>query len=810
MGADRSARIASLCLIRRVMRWLARLISRRPRTGAAAPNNATSFEKTAPVEPTEDRATPITPSVPVDSVMLEHGTDTTDSSRREDQGQTAESTGEPPASAAVVAASHQTCHAAELERPGAEEPQSETAGSSCGLSVTPLPEPDPIQAMPVEPEPISPQAGQVAETSGGSVPVTPTNDQQRRERPSDHNRQPPDRKPEGRPGPSIAPEHRGGRPRVTAYGQRGEQTRERAKQKRLRPELVCWKEGMTWAIGIDVPEESLNADVEVARAQPLEEDPNVPGRWRLEGPLGEASVRWSSSDVPADFPAEPFRIFKLSANANLESGRWMARLTRGRFLLVAPPGWQRDESISGPEFVRPEPVARSDLLAHHVDIDGNEIMGAAFVKPDGTQVQVPSAASGLSLGGHSAQQVDADVGPLFLRDPPVLTGRPYATVVVGDEGPSRGIPRWRTSAERFDDLGTEIQKRGIGWFFLRVYDENGKLIESFDFRYVRDLMNIEVEGGSPIPASDGHVSAMVRFEHTDSCRVYPAAGQSGVKMEARKGETRAVVPPDPRLDVTHWRVEAAGRFLNFALRVERVWWAVSEEDGEHDPAWTDRPLELTDKDFAPTSRRTLVVRLPRDGWASDLRVRFVEDSAYRVPVSPRRAQYAVPLRNLGGHEALAAEARSVPLKLWVKPRDPTRPLGEVEVARVTLGPCDFGRRERYLVLEALRAPRLMSLLSRLRCALPGPTRSLIKELRTDYYRPARRGSAEKRATFVKQALCLLAALLELPETRGAVGRRVSRRWKQRAEVTRERYRDDVVVWNSRLRQQLRGEASVEG
>jgi hypothetical protein len=808
MGADTSARIASLSFIRRVMRWLARLISRRPRTGAAAPKNATSFEKTAPVEPTEDRASSITPSVLVNSVMLEDGTDTTDSSRREDQGQTPKAL----ASLQRVLLSEQAvirpAMEAELEPACTDEPRSETAGSFPGASVTPPPEPGPVQAAPVEPGAFPQRAVQVAETSGGSVSVTPTNDQQRRERRSDHNRQPPDRKGERGPGRSIAPEDRGGHPRGAGDGQREERPRKGGNQNRLRPELVCWREGMTWAIGIDVPEESLNADAEVAQARPLEEDPNVPGRWRLEEPLGEVSVRWSSGDVPADFPAEPFRIFKLSTN--LESGRWMARLTRGRFLLVAPPGWQRDQSISGPEFVRPEPVARTDLLAHHVDIDGNEIIGAAFVKPEGTQVQVPSAASGLALDGHSVQEADADVGPLFLRDPPLLIERPYATVVVGDEGPSRGSRRWRKSAERFDALRTEIHRRGIGWFFLRVYDENEKLIDSFGFRYVRDLMNIEVDGGSPIPASDGHAPAMARFEHTDSCRVYPAAGQSGLKMEARKGETRAVVPPDPRLDVTHWRVEAAGRSVDFALCVERVWWAVSEEDGEDDPAWTDRPLELTEKDFAPTSRRKVVVRFPRDRWVSALRVGFVQDSAYRVLVSPRRAQYAVPLRNLGGHEALAAEARSVPLKLWVEPRDPTHPLGEVEVARVTLGPRDFGRGERYLVLEALRVPRLMSLLSRLRCALPGPTRSLIKELRTDYYRPARRGGAEKRATFVKQALCLLAALLELPETRGAVGRRVSRRWKQRAEVTRERYRDDVVVWNSRLRQQLRGEASVEG
>lgn len=80
-------------------------------------------------------------------------------------------------------------------------PPSDTAESARATSVTPLPQPDPAQAVPVEPEAISPQAGQVAGTSEGSVPVTPTDDEHRSDLPSDHDRWRPDRKGAGGPGP---------------------------------------------------------------------------------------------------------------------------------------------------------------------------------------------------------------------------------------------------------------------------------------------------------------------------------------------------------------------------------------------------------------------------------------------------------------------------------------------------------------------------------------------------------------------------------------------------------------------------------
>lgn len=746
-------------LIRRVAQWLAQFLAGQPRDERREETKSPSAEKTVP----DNR-----------SGVL---------------GTTAITKAEPSSATNVVQA------------PGGYD--KDVTAASDDISPPPTGDGGEERAAESEHRVVSPQMNESGDKSATSGTASPPNDQQQGVPPDDGIQQTPDRKGEQGPGPTILPGNRGGRPRREPGATETQKRPVPAPKRRPAPELVCWREGMTWAVGVEVPEELVGAGAKVTQAQLLEEDPIVLGRYPLVDPLGKVSVCWSSGDATAEFDAESFRIFKLAGN--LETGRRVARLTRGRFLVMAPGDWQCDEGVSEP--VKPEPVARSDfLLAHHFDIVGSEVTKAAFIKPDGTQVQVLSAASGLALDGCPVQLADPDVGPLFLRDPPMLTGGPYATVVVGEEGASRGGRRWRSSAEKFDVLHQRIKNRGIGWFFLRVYDEEDRLLDSFDFRYARDLTAIEVDQGSPMPALNGHAPVSVRFRHAGSYRVGLLTSHSGVKVEARDGETQAVIPADPTSDETRWRLGTADRSLDFTLCVERVWWATSEEGCGQDPEWTDQPLTLAERDLAPTSRRTLVVRLPKAGWASEIRVGFAEDSAYRATTSPRRREYVVALRNLGGHLPKGTGTRGVRLKLWVVRRGSAEPSKhEAEVARVAIESdlCD-------LDLRSFHAPRLMTLLARLRHSLPGATRSPIKELRSEYYRPARRGTTEQRCTFVRQALCLLAVLLELPETAEVAGRGLKQTLKQRSETARERYPADVDAWKSRLSKPLRRHAGAGG
>ena len=84
------------------------------------------------------------------------------------------------------------------------------------------------------------------------------------------------------------------------------------------------------------------------------------------------------------------------------------------------------------------------------------------------------------------------------RPPSVSDTRAWENVgslVVGEEGP--GTHRWRMpfsaiTGQRETAMPDELLARNGGWYFLRVYDKNDHLLESFDFRFATGLYGITI------------------------------------------------------------------------------------------------------------------------------------------------------------------------------------------------------------------------------------------------------------------------------------------------------------------------------
>jgi len=126
-----------------------------------------------------------------------------------------------------------------------------------------------------------------------------------------------------------------------------------------------------------------------------------------------------------------------------------------------------------------------------------------------------------------------------------------------------------------------------------------------------------------------------------------------------------------------------------------------------------------------------------------------------------------PLRNLGEGDALGGEDGACELLLSV--RTPVTEHGPVVVATVQLAENLQEERADRLDLSCLRAPRLMSKMTRLGRNGAAQDRRAVKRLRNTWYRRARRevrrgGSTDTRE-FVRQALALAAALLECEPAR---------------------------------------------
>lgn len=570
----------------------------------------------------------------------------------------------------------------------------------------------------------------------------------------------------------VAPEKRGGRPRGTG-GPADERASapgapDVARVRSSRPELVCWRQGMAWVIGVEVPEELAEQDLRVVDVEGnnLQEDPLHELRFPLMDPLGAVTVRWSyAASIEAErcFDASDHRIFKVARSG--ANGRRVARVTRGNYVVIAPRALSRDEAAGGTAPVAPENVIpeQGKVLAHHLIVEGK---GDSLVLngsgPSRVEVR-PSTATVYELIGNIIEDAHTGAGPLFGREPPRLRTEGAAEsslFVVGVEGPSPR-PRSRQAAVSFDELLDWLDDNEPGWFYVRAYDANDELLESLDFRYVRGLEAIEVDELSPLPASQGHRPAKVVFRVKPGTVVSPVDGPPEIASLDPVRVDGVVLPARPDADRSTWRLSAGtGNCVDVVVHVPRIWWALTASgNAEKSDAWSDRPNMLSADDLRPTSPMHLSVLLPEPGWADEVTVGFRDRPPRRISVPRSERVFYYPLRNLSESDALRGDAGACDLLVSV--RTPVTEHGPVVVATVQLadsGPKE--EREGRLDLSCLRAPRLMSKMTQLGRIGTAQHRRAAKRLRNMWYRKARGGGRAEASEFVRQALALVAALLE--------------------------------------------------
>jgi hypothetical protein len=530
---------------------------------------------------------------------------------------------------------------------------------------------------------------------------------------------------------------------------------------------------MGWVVGVEVPDELVEQDLRVLDADDndLQEDQLHELRWPLMDPLGTVTVRWSDEagmETERCFEASNHRVFKVTRSG--VSGRYVARVTRGNYVVIAPLVLTRDEAVGGTAPVAPENVIpeQARVSAHHLLVEG-EGDGLLLDGSGSSRIEVrPATATRFQLIGNTIKDAHTGAGPLFGREPPrfrVEGAEEPSLLVVGVEGPSLG-PRSRQVAVSFDELRDWLDDNEPGWFYVRAYDANDELIESLDFRYVKGLEAIEVDELSPLPAPEGHRPATVVFRVAPGTMVSPVDGPPEIISLDPAIAEGVVLPARPDAGRSTWRLSAGtGNCVDVVVHVPRIWWALTASGNADEPhAWSDRPNMLSADDLRPTSPMHLSVLLPEPGWADEVTVGFRDGSPRRLPVPRSERVLHYPLRNLGESDALRGAGGTC--DLLVSARTPVTEHGPVVVATVQLTEnLPEEGRARRLDLSCLRAPRLMSKLTQLGRIGAAQDRRAVKRLRNTWYRQASRGGRNETREFVCQALALAAALLEREPTR---------------------------------------------
>ena len=281
-------------------------------------------------------------------------------------------------------------------------------------------------------------------------------------------------------------------------------------------------------------------------------------------------------------------IFKLRKNW-LGEGRKIDGFTSGYFIVIAPTSWDRIGHVP----VEPDGCADIAFRAHYFHREADATDEGLDGFREWSRLPV---VTGIKLKGVSVFD-DSDEGDLFVGNAPSLqSSQKIVWARVGEETGHGWGKNFLPGKQQLPDVLDDRQGR----FFLRVYNLEGKLLDSTTFRYSRNLLRIRVNGTdySPdlgvVPTSSGHLPTEVRFVDADGLIIAPILQPKALQAVVPSGAL--MVPPNPNADCISCTLATDANGVDIVLNVPRVWWRL--EGGRLEPGeWQDTPITMTREEF---------------------------------------------------------------------------------------------------------------------------------------------------------------------------------------------------------------------
>ncbi len=476
----------------------------------------------------------------------------------------------------------------------------------------------------------------------------------------------------------LPPGKRGGRPRGQSNESEKEQGSE-TKPRSLKPEIICWKEGWSWVIGIEVPEE-LESLCVTQNEELLERDNIDESRYHLKQADGIVKVTWTEGSKVLSLIElnRNYLVFKMRKNWK-EPGRLVQRSTNGYYLIVAPQEWERDKEISGDAPVNPESTQLEGYKAYFFYKEQKLNNTVGFIAANGNRIQVESGSPRFQLVGDEIIDASEDMGPLFGGQPPSIQSLDekgwsnVEVIVAGEEG--KGRNRWRTQfspqlAEKEQKLPEELRSRHGGWYFVRIYDNDDNLLESMDFRFMEGLKDIKVHSYSFLPGPSGHQPVRVEFLHKPRCHIRLVKGNpESLQIKHEDELMSAIIPSHPAWDVTDWEIRCDRQKVIVGIMIERIWWNLTEDDSLPATELLDSPLSIRHDSINATSNTAILLWFPKPRWIQTILVGFEKSKSrpYSVEVNDRKIR--IPLREFSDADEIENKTLQVLLRLWLVDRN---------------------------------------------------------------------------------------------------------------------------------------------
>ena len=393
------------------------------------------------------------------------------------------------------------------------------------------------------------------------------------------------------------------------------------------PKLICRKrrESWGWDITLVVPQESNIAEVRQNETSLSVEE----GECQLSGYSGHLSVRFEdgTTNEISLFGDQPL-IFKSSKDWT-GIGRRMSGITQGYFVVFVPSQWSR----IGNAPVVAAACSDTGFLAHffirHRDDQKSGVTGFQEYPLLPTQ-------AALRLCGERAFD-NSEQGELFVGSVPTLK---HASGVVWARVGEENQNGWKGEIFKPTERSlADVLNGRQGRLFVRVFDGEAKLLDSDEFRYLRDLREIRMNGQPYsantilVPPSTGHSPTELQFVGADGATIQPAVATDGNHTTVQ-AEGVVIVAPQPKGDEVSCRLSSGKSHIDTVINLPRIWWRIERDHGESDD-WRDTPWSMTRQEFRKYANAGTTIRLGLPSQITSVSVGFDEElgRVYRSPQS---------------------------------------------------------------------------------------------------------------------------------------------------------------------------------
>lgn len=391
-------------------------------------------------------------------------------------------------------------------------------------------------------------------------------------------------------------------------------------QPNAKPELICLAQEWPIAIVLSMPTNYKLNNI-LQNGSPLTYKDN---KYIIEN-LSDPIIIQTADNVEERIPlaGDKYLIFKTRKEWNGD-GRQISYFTKGFFIVITPSSWSRE----GQPPIEPHPCSDNNYTAHFFEVNPTDNSNSHFFK----ECKTPPQRQKIYLDGTTIPD-DSEHGSLFVQQIPQL--RREAEIVwvrVGEEGTDPKA--WEHNFRIAEDSLASVLESRCGRFYIRVYDEDVKLIDSEEFRYCSDLSKIQIDG-NPYdpeillpPLQQGYEPSRLEFLRKDGQHL-SSYKKSGVANESEKSPKAIELFPDD--NKTTWIIETEqgeGK-VEVVINLPRIWWRLEPSDKVE---WRDKSLHYTREHFRYQAQIDTKIMFEAPSYIKKINVGFDNELDRTIPI----------------------------------------------------------------------------------------------------------------------------------------------------------------------------------